>query len=349
MRIRAACLALLPLSLLIGCAADEDPAPGDSGPDPVSGRYQVTSTYDLSQSDAVPDVIGNALEPLSGLSEDPAGTLIAVLQASGSPALNDLLDAIPSSLLDAFEGAVNDFVFDQIDKGGTAADIILWTDDIAGILTHFEVISNLDLGRPDETGAARADHTLAAVSFEMRGETQLVDTPDIINTLTVARDVDCTIESSGEGEAITIANHAFHLPLGDFAVVGFNQALQSSLGVPDLHAALGLAIDCPALAQKVASICLGPVCVGHEAEIEGFCDDGLEAVASEVEARIASIDFAELRMSSGQAVLLDAAKADAPTDGRIDAMDGGHWASDFEIDGLVIPVDASFRAVRADL
>jgi hypothetical protein len=334
-------------ALAFGCTdGGEDEPEGGQEPDPVAGTYEVTSTYDVSSSEVLPELVGNAIGPLTGLSEDPAGTLIAILQASGSQTVDDLLDAIPSQLMDAFKNAVNDFIFDQIAAGGTGADIIQWTDDIAGMLTAFDVVTRLEVGRRNDSGVAGANHTLAAVAFNLRGERQLVDTPELINTLTVARDVECSISGPGDGDRISIGEHAFHLPLGDFAVIGFNQALEASFGAPNLQAALGQIIDCQALAAQVADICVFSLCVGHEAEIAGFCNEGLATLAAEVEERIASIDFAELRLAAGDAALLDAGKEDGIADGLIDVMDGGSWQTDVEIDGLVLPVPASFRAIR---
>ena len=71
---------------------------------------------------------------------------------------------------------------------------------------------------------------------------------------------------------------------------------------------------------------------------------GLDAVANEVERQIAKIDFTELRLSGGQAVLEDV-KADN-AGGQIDQWAEGTWETALAIDNLRIPVIAEFTATR---
>lgn len=339
--------AALPLALVLGCAGDggggmqDGPAGGDEGSDPVAGRYEVTSTFDLSQSEVIPGLIGDALGPLTSFREDPAGSLLALLESTDAPVVTDLLDAVPDSLRDKLLDAVNDYVFDQLYDGVPVADeIATWTDDLANMLTHFDVMTELGLGTVDEAGNLSASHTLAAISFQLRGETRLVDTPALLDQLTVARNVSCNV-ALGESR-IDIGDHAFHLPLGNFAVVAFNQGLEKTLGVGSTREALGLLIDCGGLAADVASKCVGPVCIGHESEIEAFCDAGLDALAAEVEARIASIDFAELHLAAGAGQVADA----AAEDGLVDRIEG-EWQTELNVDGKAVPVPAAFVATRA--
>lgn len=339
----------LPFALSLGCGdgggdgMQDGPGAGD-GADPVAGRYEVTSSFDLSQSEAIPALIGDALAPLSDFRDDPAGSLIAVLESTDAPVLTDLLDAVPDSLRGLLVDAVNDYVFDQLYEGVPVADeLATWTDDLATMLTRFDVVTELGVGTLDAAGNASASHTLAAISFQLRGATRLVDTPALLDQLTSARNVSCNVELGDGGGRIDIGAHAFHLPLGNFAVVAFNQGLEETLGVANTRAALGLLVDCGALAADVAGKCLGPVCIGHEAELEAFCDAGLDALAAEVEARIASIDFAELRLSAGAAEVADAAAGD----GLIDRMDQGQWQTELDVDGRAVPVPASFVATRA--
>lgn len=341
------------LALALGCAGD-DPGPGGGGgfddpaDDRVAGRYEVTSTYDLSQSEVVPALLGDALAPLTGLSEDPAGTLIEVLESTDAPIVTDLLDAIPDSLLGLFKDAVNDYLLQQLYEGVPVSEqIVGWTDDLANMLTHFDVITHLSLGTVDAAGNLNARHRIAALAFQLHGAVQLVDTPDLVDELTAARDVSCNValESDAAGR-IDIGDHAFHLPLGDFAVTGFNLGLQQTLGVPDLSAALGQIVDCDGLAAEVASKCLGPVCIGHQAEIRTFCEAGLDAVAAQVEARLASIDFTELHLAAGEADLLDAGKEDGALDGFVDRLEAGTWTTDVNVDGRVLPVPATFVGHR---
>ncbi|HEU5059449.1 MAG TPA: hypothetical protein VFU21_23105 [Kofleriaceae bacterium] len=317
---------------------------GDGGgeevpPEAVVGHYQVTSTYNAAG--ALPDVATETLGILDGLADDPAGTLIDLAEEAGAP-----IDWVPDGLRDRFADWVNEYIASRVFQGAPVTEeIARWTQDIAGMLHHFDIISAMDLATVD--GSTAANHVLAAVAFDFRGARRVVDTPEIVNQLTVARDVSCSIVDAGGGEArLDVGDHAFHMPLGDFAVVGFNTGLQQVLGIADLHAALELLIDCPGLADEVSSKCFGPVCVGHRDEIESFCRMGIDLVVEEVESRIASIEFAELHLTSGEAAMLDAGKDDSAIDGTFDQIDRGVWQAMVNIDGVELPVDATFIGAR---
>jgi len=329
------------LTFLLSAACTGGSGDGDSEvpPEAVVGQYEVTSTYDATG--ALPDVASETLGILSNLADDPAGTFIDLAGEAGVP-----IDWVPDALRDQFADWVNDYIAARLFQGvPVTEEIARWTQDITGMLQHFDVVSQMDLATVD--GSTSANHVLAAVAFDFRGSRRVVDTPAIVDQLTIARDVSCDIAEAGAGEArIDIGDHAFHMPLGDFAVDGFNMGLQQVLGIADLHAALELLIDCPGLADSVSSRCLGPICVGHRDEIEGFCAMGIDLVVDKIESRIASIEFAELHLASGEAAMLDAAKGDAALDGSYDQLDRGVWQARVNIDGTELPVGATFVGVR---
>ena len=333
----AAALCLFFSAACTGGGGGEDPT--DVPSEAVIGQYEVTSTYNAAG--ALPDVATETLGILSGLADDPAGTLIDLAEQAGAP-----IDWVPDALRDQFADWMNEYIAERVFQGAPVSEeIARWTQDIAGMLHHFDIISQMDLATVD--GSTAANHVLAAVAFDFRGARRVVDTPDIVEQLTIARDVSCSIEGAGAGEAhLDVGDHAFHMPLGDFAVVGFNMGLEQVLGVADLRAALALLIDCPGLADDVSSKCLGPVCVGHRDEIEGFCQMGIDLVVNEVESRIASIEFAELHLASGEAAMLDASKDDSALEGTYDKIDRGVWQAVVNIDGVELPVDATFVGAR---
>lgn len=335
-RLAPLCLvALLPAA----CTGGDGGGGADVPPEAVVGQYEVTSTYNAAA--ALPDVATDTLGILGHLADDPAGTFIDLAGEAGVP-----IDWVPDALRDQFAGWVNDYIASRLFQGvPVSEEIARWTQDIAGMLQHFDVVSQMDLATVD--GATSANHVLAAVAFDFRGSRRTVDTPALVDQLTIARDVSCSIEGDGAAEArIDIGDHAFHMPLGDFAVEGFNMGLQQVLGIADLHAALELLIDCPGLADAVSSKCLGPICVGHRDEIEGFCRMGIDLVVDKIESRIASIEFAELHLASGEAALLDAGKGDGALDGSYDQIDRGVWQALVNIDGTELPVDATFVGAR---
>jgi hypothetical protein len=330
-----ACALLLPAA----CTGGDDGGSGGVPAEAVVGQYELTSTYNAAG--ALPDIATDTLGILEGLADDPAGTLIDLAEQAGAP-----IDWVPDALRDQFADWVNDYIASRVFQGAPVTEeFARWSSDIAGMLHHFDIISTMDLATLDD--ATSANHVLAAVAFDFRGARRLVDTPDIVDQLTIARDVTCSLETAGEGEArLDVGDHAFHMPLGDFAVIGFNTGLEQVLGIADLHAALGLLIDCPGLADQVSSRCLGPICVGHRDEIESFCQMGIDLVVEEVESRIASVEFAELHLASGVAALLDAGKEDGVLDGTFDSIDRGVWQALVNIDGVELPVEATFVGAR---
>lgn len=344
MRTIVAAAALLPL---IACGLGEVPDNPDNdeeSSDPLAGRYELVTTYDLSAGEGAPSIFGDVLGPLSGIREDPAGTVFEILEASGDGIAN-LLDLLPPDLRANLEQQINNYVNQQIAAGGTAGEVIIWIDDIAGVLTHFEVVSEFEIGRADAAGIAEGTHTLGAVRFQFQGETQTVPINDLISTLTVARDVDIEMVDASGGVEVAIADHAFHLPLGELAVVGFNALLERSLGATSVNDALTQLVDCPSLAASVGPQCLGDFCIG-ETEIANVCAKGLEAVGNEIEKAVGSIDFAELRLSSGRAAVQGVTKDDGLLFGQVDRWSGGAWSSQLDLSGLALPVGATFEATR---
>ena len=330
-----AALLLPTLACDLGQAGSPDGEDNTDDPsDMLSGRYEVTTHYDLSEATGFSGVIG----PLAELRDDPAKTILSILEDTDDT-VADILDLLPSSLRSQLEDSINNYVNEQIAAGGAAGDIVKWVDQVATILSNFNVVSTFEMGRATN-GAASGDHSLAAIRFEVDGAVREVPITEIVSVLTIARGVRCEISDDGR---MSIAEHAFHLPLGQLAVVGFNQILTSSLGAKNLNEALALAIDCNEIADSIGELCLGPVCIS-QSKIADVCSGGIDAVASEVESQIAKIDFTELRLSGGQAVLEDV-KADA-SGGQIDQWAGGTWETALAIDDFRIPISAEFTATR---
>jgi hypothetical protein len=334
-----------------GDGADDGAADGGEEPDPIQGRYEVATTYDLAASPLVPGAIEGALVSLTQLADDPAGTLLDLLDQANVPVLDQLLAVVPDVLVDQLAGFINEFLIDRVIENVPVLDQVVGiTDSVAGLLTGFDVVSLLDVSTMDDAGAARANHRLSAVRFGWDGQPLLVDTPELLDQITIARDVGVSVSLGGGDGVIELGDHAFHLPIGDFAVVALNQALSQTLGVGSLRDALGLLFDCAGLAESVANRCLpGPVrvCVGHQEELEQVCDAGLDLVASQVEERLTAIDFAEMRFESGSAVLRDAAEIGGAEDGRIDLIDRGTWQTQLQLDGVGgFPLPSPFAGHR---
>jgi hypothetical protein len=337
---------LVPLALSLGACTSGGGGSEDVGDvSGAVGAYQVTSSYDATG--ALPEVVGDSLETLTGLHDDPAGTMITLLEDANVPIVEEVLDAIPDFARDQFAGWINDYIASRVYMGvPVTEEIARWSGDLSGILTRFDVITDLDLARLDASGETDANHMISAVAFELRGDRRVIDTPAIVEQLTVARTVPVAITSDDAGGGtIEIGEHAFHMPLGDLALVGFNQALGAVFGAADLTALLGGMLDCPGLAASIADRCVGPVCVGHEGQIEELCLAGVDLVVAEVERRVTSVEFAEIHHAAGSGVLLGEAKQDG-TATVFDTIEDGAWDATVNIDGVSVPVGATFVGVR---
>lgn len=314
----------------------DDPSdPGDPTVSKIAGSYEVTSKYDLSASADLPALLGDALGPLSGLSDNPAGTLIDVLKGTNS-SVADAIDSLPPILRSLLEQQINTYLEDQLFENTPVAEqIVDYVDMISTMLTNFEVVTTLEVGNADEAGNANANHTLAGVAFPKDGQRTFVATPDILNTLSIARDVSLNIDLGAK--SVAVGDHAFNLPLGDFAVTGFHAALESQFGIADLGEALNEMVDCTGLASEVGDICIDSFCILDEAQIADFCVQGLDQVAEQVDNKIRDIEFAELHMVGGEGAVQVAEKVNSIS---------GNWDSEFGINGNNLSVPSSFEAVR---
>jgi hypothetical protein len=340
-----ASLVLAPLVFAIACASDPGVGPGvddPNNPDPTTpdvnllqGSYDVTSKYDLSQSPDLPGFVTDALGPLTSISDNPAGALIELLDANGA-GLGELLDQL-GPLRSVLEAQINDYIQDKLLEGNTAGDITAYVDMLATMLTNFEVVTDLSVGNADEAGNANGTHTLKAVAFQQDNMRVVIQSPDILNVLSEARDVSLNADFSSS--SIAVGDHAFQLPLGDFAVTAFHAALETRFGVTDLGAKLNEMIDCAGLATQIGDIEIFGFTAVTEEQVGEFCVDGLNKLPEELDKQIRKLEFAELRMVGGIGTL----KATS----RVDSFEGD-WDSEFGVNGSGFAIPSTFTAVRTD-
>lgn len=322
----------------------DDGGYGDGGEitDPVEGEYETTTTFDGTSSPVLAGAVQGVLGILSNLAQNPADTLVGVLESANLPILDELLGLLDPLLLDDLNGFINDYVLNRLVQGiPLPQQINGLLGDLTGLLTQFDVVSQLDLGDLDPTGLTTANHALAGLAFNWEGDTILANTPELLDQVTAAHDVTCQVSMDGATGAIELADHAFDLPFSDFAVVALNQALAQSFGVADLRGALGQLFDCEGLAQDVASRCVLLLCVGHQEELQQFCEAGLDQVASEIEDRLSVLDYGSLSFQAGQAVLTEG------EDGLIETIEGS-WQTIIEVNGVEVPLAAPFLGRRVE-
>lgn len=336
---------LAPMLFAVACASDPGAGPGIDDPtdpnDPtpevnlLQGSYEVTSKYDLSLSPDLPSAVADALGPLTSLSDNPAGALIDLLDGSGSQ-ISDLLDQL-GPLRTVVEGQINNYIQDKLLEGNAAGDITAYVDMLATMLTNFEVITDLSVGNADAAGNANGTHTLTAVAFEQDNMRVVVQSPDILNVLSVARDVSLNADFSTS--SIAVGDHSFKLPLGDFAVTAFHAALQDKFGIADLGAKLNEVIDCDGLAAQIGEVELFGFVVLTQPQISEFCVDGLNKLPEELDKQIRKLEFAELHMVGGIGSI--------EVTSRVNSFKGD-WDSEFGVNGSGFAIPATFEAVRTN-
>src|SRR5690606_29198003 len=124
----------------------------------------------------------------------------------------------------------------------------------------------------------------------------VLNTPELLDILSTARDVAVNVSLSGSAGTIDIGDHDLSLPIGDFAVVGLNAAIQSNTEFDDLGDLLAGAIGCTDIAANIGDLCLGFVCPVSESQVAGLCETGLNLVAERIESRLAALGTAEIRL-----------------------------------------------------
>ncbi len=335
---------LAPLLFAVACSSNigsDDPGTDPTDPNnpenvnKVAGTYEVTSAYDLRNSPDVSESIADALGPLTGLSDDPAGALMDALEGTE---VGDLLDSLPSAIRSIVENQINDYIQEKLYEGvPVTGQIAEYVDMISTILTNFEVITTLKVGNADDAGNANAEHSLAAIAFPQDGMRHVVATPAIINALAIARDVSVGVDLSAG--AINFGDHALELPLGDFAVTAFHQALSDKFGITDLGDALAGMVDCDGLAADIGDVSVAGFTVLSESQLVGFCTDGLDKVAQKVDDQIRNLEVAQLHFMGGDA------SVSMQSDSKIGSMDGT-WQSEFGINSSGVAVPADFKAER---
>lgn len=299
-------LFLAPLALMVACASDvstgdgpgspnnpNDPTNPDSPTAKIAGDYEVTSKFDLSNSPDIPSIVSDALGPLSGISDDPAGAILDIIKASAE------LDGVPDFIIDVLAQGMNKYIEGRLDSKG-AKELLEATEMITAMLTDFEVISTLTVGTADAANNANAEHSLKAIAFPKDGKRTVINTPDIVNTISIARDISVSVDIVGSKGTIDIGGHAFKLPLGDFAVQGYHTLLKERFGKDDLGDILGQAINCGDLAKEVGDIKLGEFVVLKEDKVGTLCEKGLEQVGAKLDDKIRDIEFAKLHWVGGE-------------------------------------------------
>lgn len=296
--------------------------------------YQVVSTIGITAEAVLPATAYDWLQTIEGLRNDPAATMIVLLDDAGVPVVADLFDALPGELSGRIEGWINDYIETHVYEGtpvGAHIDALLALGDT--VLTEVELVSELSLDAADADGRTAGTHRVSALRWRLDGVTA-VDIAIPAAPAPFAEEARCTAEVGPGAEAsLTIGDHAFGLRYGEYAWAALEDAAQRRYGM-SVREALGAIVDCPALAAEVADTCLAFVCVGHAAQLESLCEQGLDLAVAEARGRLEALRFDAVRFASGTASM------------RGVRLEDGIWTAAIDLGSGARDVPATFTGVQ---
>src|SRR5262249_34469282 len=140
--------------------------------------------------------------------------------------------------------------------------------------------------------------------------------------------------------SLAIGDHRFGLAYGDYLWRATDQAIAAQFGA-GVREALGAAVNCPHVAQTIASKCVLGVCVGHADLLDELCERGLDEVVGLARDQITDLRFDALHFAAGSARLID-----RTSDGIADTLADGVWTAEINAGVGLRPVPATFTATR---
>lgn len=349
MRLLAAGLAVVLAVSVVACGEDEGTSSDANGAAPelgadgqplvtrLDGTYELSSQIDLTTTGLLPDVANDSLRALSSFREKPSQTLLDLASAAKVPVVSNVVDIVPGPLKDLVLGYIDEHVFKALYQNAPVTEKITGlADDLASVATKFELLTTLDVPAGDAIGNAKATHAVKGIAWTFGKDRHVVDAPEIVSKISNVEDVPTNavaLEKRSpklESGRLEVGDHAFKLPLGQFAIKGADLLVKSKFGANDLRDALGKMVDCKKLADDVANRCIDPigpgkVCVGHASEIEKMCSAGLDLLVDAVRGGLGKLDIPLLSFDEGNAKMWDAPAENGALDGVIDRIDDGFW------------------------
>lgn len=310
-----------------GLGTPESPVPqGDD-----RAPYSVVSRVDFTVEAILPPQAELVVVTLRAFAENPARGLIDSADAAGVPAVKAIYDALPDILTDKLEGWINGEIAKIKINGRTLPQ---YAGEIAALAETALTQFNLDSTLAMQPGSAT--HTLTAIDFTPAG----LDVEIPITGLAADMLTQHPTISVAEGGALGFGDQKFGLRFGEYAWQGVN-AMSTKLFGANVRETLGKAVNCPTLAQTIASKCVLNACVGHKAELTAICNGGLDQIVGQVEARFAAYDIDAFRFKSGLARLVD-----DDQDGVADRIIDGKWDGEMNIGLGLRRAPATFTASR---
>jgi hypothetical protein len=191
-------------------------------------------------------------------------------------------------------------------------------------LTEVGIDSELSI-----TGGA-ATHRLTSLDFSAAGldDALALDAlpGDVITATTTATAV--------RGE-LALGDHRFGVAYGAYAWRALESACTATYG-QSIRATLGTAVNCPALAAKIASKCVLGLCVGHASQLTSICEAGLDEVVERASAKVTALRFDALHFATGLATIVDGG----------DRLTAGTWTAEVDAGQGLRRVLGTFTAAR---
>jgi hypothetical protein len=309
-----------------GLGTPENPVPTKSGP------YAMVNKVDFTVEQIVPAQVELVVATLRDFSTNPAHALISIADRAGVPAASTIYDLIPGAIKGRFEGWINTEIAKAKINGKPITE---YAGDVAKLfeyaLTDFAVDSELTI---DSTEAAT--HRITALDLRPTGIDFVLPIGGLAgDVLTQTPTI-----SIAEGGSIVFGQQHFGLNYGEYAwqaIEGFTTQVFGGT----IRQTLGKAMNCPAIAQTVASKCVLGICVGHATEIESVCEGGLTAIVDFVHDQIAAHRIEALHFASGGARLVD-----DDADGVGDRIVDGDWDAEMNFGLGLRHTNATFTGAR---
>lgn len=325
----------------------------------LEGKYELSTTVDLTTAGLMPDALNETLRALSSFKEHPSQTIVDLAGAANVPVVPNVINAIPSPIRGFVLGYIDDHIFKALyETVPVTQKVTGLLDDLASIITRFEVISTLNLPPGNAMGDSKATHTVSGIGFQFRDQHVVVSAPNLLQKL-VEQDVKANavglekLSPELESGRLRLGAHVFSVPIGSFAVMAADDLAKRTFDAADLRQALGKIIDCGKLASDVAHRCIDPIgpgkiCVDHEKEVSQLCSIGLDLVVGTVKAQITKLDIPVLKLDEGLAQMWDAPTKDGPLDATIDRIDHGFWTAKIR-DTSIVPTFEGKRVGDAEI
>jgi len=323
----------------------------------LHGKYELYNQFDLTTTGILPDVMNDVLKALSEFREKPSATIVALLDAAKVPIVSQVMAVIPGAIKDLVFGYIDDHVFKSLYQAVPVVQQLTgMLDDMASIITQFELVTTLDMPEGDAMGDARSTHSIKGIAYNWNQTRHVIDAPELVAQLTAQTAMTNAValehlSSQQETGRLKIRDHKFSIPVGSFAVYGINMLATDKFGAASVRELVGRVVDCHALAVDVSNRCItaGPakVCVGHESDIENLCTTGLDIIVAVALGQIKDLDIPLLYLTEGDAQMWDAPAEGGPLDAIVSRIDRGFWTAKINAGSYgEKPVIATFTGKR---